>query len=264
MSLAVALAQSPWADRGSPRRHPSALLTGLLLALLLHGLVLGLWPSSPPVPWPLENASRPQVVTLRLLPAPQAMADIAEPNTARRAAPTRADAVHTAVPQHGLPAARTARPVGVKPPAQSTAGRVIAPASEAVAAVLPSHAEAAVSAPHAEPAAATVAAPGTAQPPLDLRWRGGGTGGGSADGPRWPAAPAPAPDPPTGQGAEARLARALDPGTARREQRLAGEGRTRVRIGRDCLDVKDARSTQLDPFNQSHQNTARLVSDCGR
>jgi hypothetical protein len=259
--VSLALPLTAWSDRGSPPQHPSALLTGLLLALLLHGLVLGLWPSSSAVPSPLANAPRSQVVTLRLLPAPQPTADAAGPDAARRAAPTRADAAHAAVRQDDV---RSVRSGAVNPPERPQAGTAIAPASEAAAPVVPAATDAAASAPRGDADAATAAASGSAQRPLDLRWRGGPTSAGVAQGPRWPAAPALAHDPPTGQSAEARLARALDPGTARSEQRLAGEGRTRVRIGRDCLDVKDARSAQLDPFNQSQQQTARLVSDCGR
>jgi hypothetical protein len=41
-----------------------------------------------------------------------------------------------------------------------------------------------------------------------------------------------------------------------------GEGRIRVREGAACVDVREARSAQLDPFSQSTRATPRLAEAC--
>jgi hypothetical protein len=193
---------------------------------------------------------------LRLLPAPP----VAAPTTGLPSPPLRAEKAVAG----WRPATPAVTPTGLgstpKPRATPAAAMDRVPAHTPGA--VPSSTDAPATASRSEPSAA----PGNAARPLDLRWRGGGGlgAGPSGTGPRLPTPSAAERDAPPSQSPEARLARALDPGTARSEQRLAGEGRTRVRIGRDCLDVKDARSAQLDPFNQSQQNTPRLVSDCSR
>jgi len=43
-----------------------------------------------------------------------------------------------------------------------------------------------------------------------------------------------------------------------------GPGRTRIRKGRNCIDLRDAVSGGIDPFNQALRPTPKLGEDCSR
>jgi hypothetical protein len=47
-------------------------------------------------------------------------------------------------------------------------------------------------------------------------------------------------------------------------QENLGDGRIRLRKGRRCLEFRDARIAQLDPFNQSVRPVPKQVEDCSR
>lgn len=48
----------------------------------------------------------------------------------------------------------------------------------------------------------------------------------------------------------------------RTTEEARGDGRIRVRKGADCVDVREARSAQLDPIGQSTRPTPRLAEAC--
>ncbi len=48
----------------------------------------------------------------------------------------------------------------------------------------------------------------------------------------------------------------------RTTEEARGDGRIRVRRGADCVDVREARSAQLDPIGQSTRPTPRLAEAC--
>ena len=48
----------------------------------------------------------------------------------------------------------------------------------------------------------------------------------------------------------------------RTTEEARGDGRIRVRRGADCVDVREARSAQLDPISQSTRPTPRLAEAC--
>ena len=43
-----------------------------------------------------------------------------------------------------------------------------------------------------------------------------------------------------------------------------GNGRLRIRRGRDCIDLRDTRMAQIDPFNQSVSPIPKQAEDCQR
>lgn len=59
---------------------------------------------------------------------------------------------------------------------------------------------------------------------------------------------------------EASLARAL--GETPLIQENLGDGRLRLRRGRDCVELRDARMAQLDPFNQSVSPIPKQAEGC--
>jgi hypothetical protein len=73
-----------------------------------------------------------------------------------------------------------------------------------------------------------------------------------------------APSPPStrSRSVEATLERALGNGPLIEEN--LGNGRLRLRRGRNCVDLRDSRMAQVDPFNQSVSPIPKQAEDCSR
>jgi hypothetical protein len=61
---------------------------------------------------------------------------------------------------------------------------------------------------------------------------------------------------------ESKIARGLAAGPLIEED--LGQGRRRFRQGTRCVDVREARMSQIDPFNQSVAGIPKQVEDCRR
>lgn len=194
----------------------------------LHLLVLLLWPARPTGRVQPAQDQAPLVVQLLTAPAirPAPPRDPL-PDLRRPAAPMlswRPPAL--AVPTVALPVVEP--PVGLPADAASPTGA--------------SHA--------APPVSGILPAPST---PLDLTLPPAAA--------RRPASPRP-PDTPRPRSVEQRLAQGLASAPLREEAR--GDGRVRLRKGQGCVDLRDARMAQIDPFNQSVNPIPKQAEDCAR
>jgi hypothetical protein len=105
----------------------------------------------------------------------------------------------------------------------------------------------------ADGAAASSPAPTASAPPLDLRLpppalRGAGPASTRAE--------------PKPRSVESQLSNDLADGPLREE--ALGNGRLRLRQGRRCVELRDARMAQIDPFNQSVSPIPKQGEDCSR
>ena len=175
-------------------------------------------------PPPVEPAAVQPATWLRLLPA--------EPRPASEAPAPAA-----------LPAPRAARPI---PAPQSITAPATPPADVAINSSPPAQ-----DIPAAPVPAASATTP--AVTPLDLRLPSGAQRGSP------PAGPAPQARP---RSVESTLSRDLATGPLIEED--LGNGRRRFRQGRRCVEVRDARMAQIDPFNQSVSPVPKQTEDCSR
>lgn len=213
------------------RRTASALVLGLHLALLTAW-----WDHRTPPRGGATVTTAPQVSWLRLLPAMAAPPDPANP--APNPLPPASRRQPSAAPQ----AIRPPQPLPTQAP----------PA--------PGVAEAAQDRDRTDTAGGTPAASGSAARParadprpLDLRLPPPERRGSAPPGPR----PTPAEI-----SVESKIARGLANGPLVEED--LGQGRRRFRQGTRCIETRDARMAQIDPFNQSVSGIPKQAEDCSR
>ena len=101
--------------------------------------------------------------------------------------------------------------------------------------------------------AAPSAAPAASAPPLDLRLPPSALRG---------AGPATTRAEPKPRSVESQLSNDLADGPLREE--ALGNGRLRLRQGRRCVELRDSRMAQIDPFNQSVSPIPKQAEDCSR
>jgi len=204
-------------------------------ALALH-LPLLLPPSTPPRHAPRlqsPDAAQDRPLTVRLIALPPVRTEPADPDRARSPRPrvdTRtAPAMARSPDQFGQPI--------TQPPPQG-----FTPANTQ-----------AIGTPPDLPAASHAAASARTPRALDLTLP-----------PRTLRGEAAAPSPPSARprSVEATLERALGNGPLVEEN--LGNGRLRLRRGRDCVELRDSRMAQVDPFNQSVSPIPKQAEDCSR
>ena len=101
--------------------------------------------------------------------------------------------------------------------------------------------------------AAPSPAPAASAPPLDLRLPPSALRG---------AGPATTRAEPKPRSVESQLSNDLADGPLREE--ALGNGRLRLRQGRRCVELRDSRMAQIDPFNQSVSPIPKQAEDCSR
>lgn len=105
-----------------------------------------------------------------------------------------------------------------------------------------------------EPAGGPAPRPAWAVPrPLDLRLPPPELRGPAPPGPRTA---------PAASSVESTIARGLSPGPMVEED--LGQGRRRFRQGTRCIEAREARMAQIDPFNQSVAAIPKALEDCAR
>lgn len=203
-------------------------------ALALHLLLLlpaALPPHGPRVQPPDATQDRP--LTVRLIALPPVRPEPADPDQAR--SPRRQIDPRTA-PAVARSPDRLSQPITLP----STQGFTQADTQE-------------IGLPPDLPAAPRAAASARAPRTLDL-----------ALPPRAQRGETAAPSPPSARprSVEATLERALGNGPLIEEN--LGNGRLRLRRGRDCVELRDSRMAQIDPFNQSVSPIPKQAEDCSR
>lgn len=204
--------------------RPRRIAAVLVGVALLHGLALWMLTRRPPAP----TATPRTAVSLRIVvPVPPRRVD---PPPAEPPAATAAQRTDRATPRRAAPPAAAA-------PEPTAEPQPVGPQAITVA-------------PPAPPAS-------TPEPPLNLDLPRRASAGLA---PRNPALGDPRANTPQ-RGFGEGLAAALG-SDERRVEEARGEGRLRIRQGRDCVDVRVARNTGLDPFNQSIRPSPKLVEPC--
>lgn len=205
--------------------RPSRRGVAALLVLAAHGLLVLAWVARPP---PVDPTAVQPATWLRLLPdEPRPVSEAPAPS------PT--------------PTLRAARPMPAPQPITVPAAP---PADNAITSAPPGTAT-----PSAAVPAASAAAPATtpAASPLDLRLPPGAQRGTPLPGPAPQARP---------RSVESTLSRDLATGPLIEED--LGNGRRRFRQGQRCVETRDSRMAQIDPFNQSVSPVPKQTEDCSR